>query len=74
MDIGIIVVWLSLIIYVVVMLKAKIAEKKERKWMYLLVIAALACTILQGYHVHLNGITILLNNTFGRLSRMVVNI
>ncbi|WP_462409596.1 hypothetical protein [Neobacillus sp. Marseille-QA0830] len=74
MDIGIIVVWLSLIVYVVAMLKGKILAKKERKWMYLLVIVVLGCTVLQGMNINLNMVTVFLNNTFGDLSRMVVNI
>ncbi len=74
MDIGIVFVWLTLIIYVFVMLKGKILAKKERKWMYLLVLAVISCTILQGLNINLNIVTVFLNNTFGSLSRMVVNI
>lgn len=71
---GLAAVWLSLFIYLFVVWKAKIVEKKERKWMYLLVAAALGCSILAGLNISLHNVTSFMNNTFGRLSRMVVNI
>jgi hypothetical protein len=74
MDIGIIVVWLSLIGYLIITFKAKIVEKKERKWVYLLVIAAIGFSFLIMRNISLNIVISFLNNTFGGISRMVVNI
>ena len=74
MDIGIIVVWLSLIGYLIITLKAKIVEKKERKWVYVLVIAAIGFSFLIMRNISLNIVISFLNNTFGGISRMVVNI
>ena len=74
MDIGIIVVWLSLIGYLIITLKAKIVEKKERKWVYFLVIAAIGFSFLIMRNISLNIVISFLNNTFGGISRMVVNI
>lgn len=74
MDIGVIVVWMSLIIYLLIILKAKIIDKKERKWVYLLILIALGCSLLIVFNVSLKNATALLNNTFGRLSRLVVKI
>lgn len=72
MDIAI--VWLSLAIYVVIIFKAKIIDKKERKWVFLFIILTIGCTVLTGLHLSLNSVTSFLNDSFGRLSRMVVNI
>ena len=74
MDIGIIVVWLSLIGYLIITLKAKIVEKKERKWVYVLLIAAIGLSFLIMRNISLNIVISFLNNTFGGISRMVVNI
>ncbi|MCQ6279120.1 hypothetical protein [Bacillus sp. EB600] len=74
MDIGIIVVWLSLIGYIIIVLKAKIVEKKERKWVYFLVIATVGLSFLIMLNISLNIVISFLNNTFGGISRMVVNI
>ncbi|WP_223587933.1 hypothetical protein [Neobacillus bataviensis] len=74
MDLGVIIVWLSLTIYVFIIHKAKIIDKKERKWVYLLVLVAIGCSLLVEFDVSLNSATSFLNNTFGRLSRMVVKI
>lgn len=74
MDIGIIMVWLSLIGYLIITLKAKIVEKKERKWVYFLVIAAIGFSFLIMRNISLNIVISFLNNTFGGISRMVVNI
>ncbi|WP_066308168.1 hypothetical protein [Bacillus sp. FJAT-29814] len=71
---SIVVIWLSLFIYILISLKAKIIGKKERKWMYLLVAVALGFSILAGLNISLHGVTTFMNHTFGRLSRMVVNI
>jgi hypothetical protein len=71
---GLAAVWLSLFIYLFVVWKAKIVEKKERKWVYLLIAAAIGLSILTGLNISLHSVTSLMNNTFGRLSRMVVNI
>jgi hypothetical protein len=71
---GLIIIWLSLITYVIIVWKAKIVDKKERKWLYLLVAAALGCSIIAGMNISLHGVTAFVNDTFGRLSRMVVNI
>ncbi len=72
MNIGVIVVWLSLIIYLVIMVKTKVIEKKERKWLYLLVMITIGFSLLFTLTIYLNGVTTYLNNFFGRLSRMVV--
>jgi hypothetical protein len=74
MDIGIIVLWISLIGYIIIIIKGKIVEKKERKWVYLLVIAAIGFSLLIMLNISLNNIIWFLNNTFGGISRMVVNI
>ncbi|WML52762.1 hypothetical protein RCG17_25930 [Neobacillus sp. PS3-12] len=74
MDIGIIVVWISLLGYMVVVYKGKNVEKKERKWVYLLVITAIGFSILIMLNISLNNVIWFLNNTFGGISRMVVNI
>lgn len=74
MDIGIIVVWISLLGYMVLVYKGKNVEKKERKWAYLLVITAIVFSILIMLNISLNNIIGFLNNTFGGISRMVVNI
>jgi hypothetical protein len=74
MDIGIIVVWLSLIGYIIIVLNAKIVEKKERKWVYFLVIATIGLSFLIMLNISLNIVISFLNNTFGGFSRMVVNI
>lgn len=74
MDIGILVVWLCLVVYVIVLFKGKIIEKKERKWMFMMVGLVAVLSILAGFNVSFNFIISFLNNTFGKLSRMVVNI
>lgn len=74
MEIGVLVVWLSLVIYIIIVRKAKIVEKKERKWVYLLVILAVGCSILVMRNISLNYVIFLLNNTIGSLSRMVLKI
>jgi hypothetical protein len=74
MDIGIIVVWISLLGYMIVVYKGKNVEKKERKWVYLLVITAIGFSILIMLNISLNNVIWFLNNTFGGISRMVVNI
>jgi hypothetical protein len=74
MDIGIIVVWISLLGYMIVVYKRKNVEKKERKWVYLLVITAIGFSILIMLNISLNNVIWFLNNTFGGISRMVVNI
>jgi hypothetical protein len=74
MDIGILVVWLCLVIYVIVLFKGKIIEKKERKWMFMLVGLVVILSILAGLNISFNMVVSFLNNTFGRLSRMVVKI
>jgi hypothetical protein len=74
MDIGIIVVWISLLGYMIMVYKGKSVEKKERKWVYLLVITAIGFSILIMLNISLNNVIWFLNNTFGGISRMVVNI
>ena len=74
MDIGIIMVWLSLIGYLIITLKAKIVEKKERKWVYFLVVDAIGFSFLIMRNISLNIVISFLNNTFGGISRMDVNI
>lgn len=74
MDIGVIVVWLSLAAYVMICLKAKIIDKKERKWVYLLVLGAIGCSVLIELEISLNSAISFLNDTLGSLSRMVVKI
>jgi hypothetical protein len=74
MDIGIIVVWISLLGYMIIVYKGKNVEKKERKWVYLLVITAIGFSILIMLNISLNNVIWFLNNTFGGISRMVVNI
>ena len=74
MDLGVVVVWLFLLIYVIIILKTKIIEKKERKWAFLLILIAFACSMLVLFNISLNGAVTFLNNTIGKLSRMVVKI
>ncbi|MEH7108942.1 hypothetical protein [Bacillus sp. JJ1764] len=74
MSIGIVIVWISLIVYLIVVLKAKIIDKKERKWVYLLILAAMGVSLLVALHFSLNSVTNFLNNSFGRISRLVVDI
>jgi hypothetical protein len=74
MDIGIIVVWISLLGYMIMVYKGKYVEKKERKWVYLLVITAISFSILIMLNISLNNVIWFLNHTFGGISRMVVNI
>lgn len=73
MDIGVIVVWLCLVIYMIVVYKAKIIEKKERKWAYLLVGLAVLLSLLAAFNITFNPVISMLNDTFGKLSRLVVN-
>jgi hypothetical protein len=74
MDIGILVVWLSLFIYIIVLFKNKIIDKKERKWVYMLVGLVMGLSLLAAFNVSLNMVISALNNSFGKLSRLVVNI
>jgi hypothetical protein len=74
MDIGILVAWLSLIIYIIVLLKAKIIDKKERKWVYMLIAIVFGLSLVAGFNFSFNMVITFLNNTFGKLSRLVVNI
>jgi len=74
MDIGILVAWLSLIIYVFVLFKKKIIDKKERKWIYMLVAVVFGLSLVAGFNISFNMVISFLNNTFGKVSRMVVNI
>jgi hypothetical protein len=74
MDLGIIVVWLSLIVYTVIVMETKIVNKKERKLVFILVTVTVACSFLVLLHISLHGVVTFLNDTFGRLSRMVVKI
>lgn len=74
MDIGIIVVWFSLLGYMIMVYKGKYVKREERKWVYFIVIAAIGFSILIMLNISLNNAVWFLNNTFGRISRMVVNI
>ncbi len=74
MDIGIIVIWLSLIVYTAIVMKTKIVSKQERKWAYILVLVTISCSFLVLLHSSLDGAVAFLNETFGRLSRWVVEI
>jgi hypothetical protein len=74
MDIGIIVIWFCLLGYLITVYKGKDVKKEERKWVYLLVIAAIGFSILVMLNISLNNVIWFLNNTFGGMSRMVVNI
>jgi hypothetical protein len=74
MDIGIIVIWLSLSVYTFILFKRKIIEKKEWKWAFLLTFIAVGLSVLVTLNISLNEVISLLNNTFGGISRMVVNI
>lgn len=74
MGIGVIVAWVCLMVYMMIIFKAKIVDKKERKWMYLLIIIAVSSSILVIRNISLHYIITFLDDTFGNLSRMVVNI
>ncbi len=74
MDVGIIVVWLSLAIYAVILIKAGILDKKERKWVYFFVLTAVVFSILVHFNISFNSAVTFFNQTFGNLSRMVVDI
>lgn len=74
MDIGFFVVLLCLVSYMLALFKAKIIEKKERKWVYMLVGLVIGLSLLTTFNVSFNFVISLLNNTFGELSRMVVDI
>lgn len=74
MGFGIVAIWLSLILYLIIVLRAKIVEKKERKWVYCLLVVAVGFSLLLVLNISLNTVVNFLNNTFGGISRMVVNI
>ncbi|WP_042356138.1 hypothetical protein [Bacillus rubiinfantis] len=74
MKIGVIIILVALLVYLIIVFKAKIISKKERKWVYLLVLLTIGCSLLVSFNLYLNGITEFLNNFFGRLARMVVKI
>ncbi|MED3624132.1 hypothetical protein [Neobacillus thermocopriae] len=74
MSIGVIFVWLALAIYAIIIWKAKIIDKKERKWVILVLALAIAVSVLAMQNMFLNGITSFLGNTFGRITRLVVKI
>ncbi|PLS08560.1 hypothetical protein [Neobacillus cucumis] len=74
MKIGIIVVWISLILYTLFVLKKDIVSKKERKWVYLLVGLAFSVSLMDLFHLSLSSVTTYLNVTFEGISRMVVKL
>ncbi|WP_160722874.1 hypothetical protein [Bacillus sp. USDA818B3_A] len=69
-----IVVWFSLIFYLLVVFKAKIIDKKERKWVFLWVGLAFGVSMLDMFHLSLSMITTFLNVTFEGISRLVVKL
>lgn len=73
MIIGLIVIWVSMLVYVIVLFKQKLIHKKERKWVYLLIAIAMVLSILDSLHITLNFVVTFLNNSFGKISGMVVN-
>jgi Ca2+/Na+ antiporter len=74
MGIGIIVVCLIIGLYLLIVLRQKQNEKKDRKWVFILAALAVAMSIMISFNVSLNFIIEFLNNTFGRFSRMIVNV
>lgn len=73
MDIGILIIWLCLVVYILISLKAEdIVKKKERKWVCMLVIVTLVCTILSVLHISFHEALSVLDDIFGNISRMVV--
>lgn len=74
MDVGVILVWICLIGYLIIVIKTKIVNKKERKWVYVLVMAAIGFSLLIMFNISLNIVISFLNNTFGGISRMVVGV
>lgn len=74
MDIGILVIWICLAVYLAIVLKTGILEKRERKWVYLLAAIIFCCSLLAMLNISLNPVLYLLDQTFGALTRMVVNL
>ncbi|MBM7655330.1 hypothetical protein [Neobacillus cucumis] len=74
MKLGMIVVWISLISYILFVFKKNIVSKKERKWVYVFVGAALGISMLDFFHLSLSTITTFLNVTFEGILRMVVKL
>jgi hypothetical protein len=72
MGVGISLIGCYLLGYVWYLAQSKSVEKKMKKWGYLA--AALACgtAILLVAHISLSGFTVLLNESIGNLTRMVV--
>jgi hypothetical protein len=74
MDTGIIITIAALSIYLIVLIKGKHVTKKERNWIFLLILMTVGLSSFLMLNIPLNFIITFLNNTFGGLSRMVVNV
>jgi len=73
MIIGLIVIWISLIIYAIALFRQKKVAKKERKWIFLLIGMVMVLSLLDTMHISLNFVTSFLNDSFGKISEMGVN-
>ena len=74
MDPGIILLWLVLVIYTIIVFRMKIIKKEERKWLFLFLIGVVGLSVLISLDISFNNVTAFLNDTFGKLSRMVVKV
>jgi len=74
MKIGMLVVWLSLIIYVLTIFKEKIVSRKERKWVYIWVGLAFVLSLFDLFHIRISVVTTFINVTFEGISRLVVKL
>jgi len=74
MDPGNILIWFVLAVYIIIVIKMKIMKRKEWKWMLLLILGAIGCSVLVAKDISFNHVTDILNETFGKLSKMVVKI
>jgi len=74
MKIGMLVVWLSLIIYVLTIFKEKIVSRNERKWVYIWVGLAFVLSLFDLFHIRISVVTTFINVTFEGISRLVVKL
>nr|WP_263326769.1 hypothetical protein [Neobacillus sp. Marseille-Q6967] len=74
MDIGVIVILISIVIYLLIMFKNKMIEKKERKWVFLMLTIVIGLSLMTSFNISLNFIIKFFSNTFGEFTRMVVKV
>lgn len=74
MDMGVIVILISIVIYLLVLFKNKMIKKKERKWVFLMLSIVIGLSLMTSFNISLNFIVKFLSNTFGEFTRMVVKV